>query len=265
MRSWMQGLALMASACSSGLFSGPSPVGASDVVQLNSCPSLGSVGDGGAPPSCTDEPPADGQSVVVVQACSQTDEVSSDDRRTDMGVTLHATRGSWLGHTAADPTSVTVSLGASPCGLALLVADQTPGINEITGTLLGYTATKQIVQIPAAIGHVDVVATSLPPLQGTAAATIQLTTSVHTVAGGFPSAGTRVDFEVVNVSPAGINVPISPTSATLDASGTASLSTFVPATVTAMTVQATVTPPSHPELGVAPLASVQGHLDIQRQ
>jgi hypothetical protein len=235
----------------------PDAVETSDVVQLTLCPEQ-------SPAPCSVQPAADGHSAVTVQVCAQTDSVSARDRRTDLNVELHATRGVWLDHDAADPASVSVPLGSSSCRFATLTTNQAPGAIEIDATLLGYTASAHILTVPAQIENVDFAAANTPALQGAEAATVQFTVTARAAAGGLPSAGSRVKFSVDKVLPGG-SIAISPLNAVLDATGSAEVSLFVPSAVKQFTVHASATAPDHSELGVAPLGPVLGEFIVVRQ
>ncbi|HXK19831.1 MAG TPA: hypothetical protein VNG33_18600 [Polyangiaceae bacterium] len=231
-----------------------SKVATDDVIQLTLCPPTDANGDS---TSCSTSPDADSQSAVVVQVCTG-DAVSNSDRRTDLTATLRATRGTWAGHDASDPTSLTLPFGSSRCQFATLTVDGTPGANRIDVTLLGYTASQTIVQQPTPLKFVDFTAASLPPLQGTDPSTVQLTVAAHSESGGLPSVGTRIEFATMNLKPAG-SVTMSPLATTLDSDGHATVSVFVPSTIDSFTIVGTIAPrtPSEP--------AASGSLDIQRQ
>jgi len=214
----------------------PADVETQDVIQLDLCQDSDS-GSTSKPCSKTADAlsiPADGRSTAVLKVCASSSDVSSSDRRTDLSATLHATRGSWIGHAADEPATLLLPFGSSRCQLATLVADQSVGDNRIDATLLGYTTFQTLTQVPTTVEYVDFTSETLPPLQGTDPATVQLTVAAHSDTGGLPSAGTRVEFS------AGGAVTMSPVAAILDADGHAAVNVFVPSDVNGFTISANV-------------------------
>jgi hypothetical protein len=189
--------------------------------------------DGGArPDACA----ADNHCVMTAHVC-----LLATDPNPSATATLHLSSGTWLIATeAADPTSADVTPGPS-CVDAPFRVGTAMGPVLVQASVGGFSNSDSANLLAAPVGEITLVSTPLliePDDAGTAATFSIQATALPLSPALALSDGTRLEFAVSGVVPAGERVVVDPDVAILDEAGAALTSVIAGAAVTSFTLQA---------------------------
>jgi hypothetical protein len=160
-------------------------------------------------------------------------------RPTDVKATLRVTGGQWLGAGAADASTTEVDLAAQPCALASLMMPARPAVIRVRAELAGFSRDRELRV--EAMDLADVLLSVTAPVAADTTAPIGVSARLVGAVGD-ASLGTRVEFEVVNVTPTDAVAYFTAPSAILDEGDTVTTQLARSSTLQTVEIRATATP-----------------------